>query len=177
MARSKWVLDPSHTLVEFSVKHMMIATVKGRFSGVEGVVYADLPDFTTAEVEATIDASTVDTREGQRDAHLRSADFFDVEQFPKLTFKSKRIERNGEDYRMIGDLTIRDVTREIALDVTFEGTNKDPWGNERAGFSATGKVDRKDFGLKWNTMLETGGVLVGDQVKINIEAELVKQNS
>ncbi|MGE5589428.1 MAG: YceI family protein [Bacillota bacterium] len=175
MARSKWVLDPSHTLAEFSVKHMMIATVKGRFSGVEGVVYADLPDFTTAEVEATIDASTVDTREGQRDAHLRSADFFDVEKFPKITFKSKRIDRNGDDYRMIGDLTIRDVTREIALDVTFEGTGKDPWGNERAGFSATGKVDRKDFGLQWNTVLETGGVLVGDQVKIAIEAELVKQ--
>lgn len=175
MAKSKWVLDPSHSLAEFSVKHMMIATVKGSFGGIEGVLYADLPDFTTAQVEASVDPATVDTREAQRDQHLKSADFFDVEKFPKLTFKSKRVEAAGGDYRMVGDLTIRDVTREVAFDVTFEGTGKDPWGNERAGFSATGKVDRKDFGLQWNAMLETGGVLVGDQVKISLEAEAVKQ--
>jgi len=175
MAKSKWVLDPSHSLLEFSVKHMMISTVKGRFSGIEGVLYADLPDFTTAEVEASADASTVDTREPQRDQHLKSADFFDVEKFPKLTFKSKRVETAGDGYRMVGDLTIHGVTREVAFDVSFEGTGKDPWGNERAGFSATGKVDRKDFGLQWNAMLETGGVLVGDQVKISIEAEAIKQ--
>ena len=175
LSKAKWVLDPSHTLVEFSVKHMMIATVKGRFSGIEGILYANLPDFTTAEVEASVDSATVDTHEAQRDQHLKSADFFDVEKFPKLTFKSKRIERNGDDYRMIGDLTIHGLTREAAFDVTFEGTGKDPWGNERAGFSATGKVDRKDFGLQWNAMLETGGVLVGDQVKISVEAEAIKQ--
>lgn len=176
MSKTKWVIDPAHTLLEFSVKHMMIATVKGRFSGVEGGLYADLPDLTTADIEVTADANTVDTREAQRDQHLRSADFFDVENFPQITFKSNRIERTGNDaYKIIGDLTIRGVTREVAFDTTFEGMGKDPWGGERAGFSAEAKINRKDFGLNWNAVLETGGILVGEQVKISVEVEVVKQ--
>lgn len=173
---AKWSLDPAHTLVEFSVKHMMIATVKGRFSGVEGFLEGDLPDLTTARVEASVDAASVDTREAQRDQHLRSADFFEVEKFPKLTFKSTQIDAaGGGTYKMTGDLTIRGVTRPVVFDVTFEGMGRDPWGNERAGFSATAAVNRKDFGLQWNAVLETGGVLVGDRVKIAIEAEAIKQ--
>lgn len=176
MAKATWALDPAHTLVEFSVKHMMIATVKGRFTGIEGAVEGDLPDLTTARVEASVDATSVDTREAQRDQHLRSADFFDVEKFPKLTFQSTKVEAaDGDDYKLTGDLTIHGVTRQVVLDVTFEGMGKDPWGNERAGFSAKGTVSRKDFGLVWNAMLETGGVLVGDQVKIAIEAEAIKK--
>lgn len=172
---TKWTVDPAHTLVEFSVRHMMIAKVKGRFSGVEGSLEGDLPDLTTARIEATVDAATVDTREAQRDGHLRSADFFDVEKFPKLTLKSTKIAGAGDDFEMTADLTIHGVTRPIVFKVSYEGTGKDPWGNERAGFSATAEINRKDFGLQWNAALETGGVLVGDQVKIAIEAELIKQ--
>lgn len=176
MSKSKWVLDPAHSLIEFSVKHMMIANVKGRFSGVEGVIYADLPDLTTAEIEVTVDAASINTAEPQRDQHLRSADFFDVEQYPRLTFKSKKIERaGGGEYKLTGDLTIHGVTKEVVFDATFEGQGKDPWGNERAGFSAETKIDRKDFGLQWNAVLETGGILVGDQVKISVQIEAIKQ--
>ena len=176
MPKATWILDPAHTLVEFSVKHMMIASVKGRFTGIEGAVEGDLPDLTAARIEASVDATSVDTHEAQRDQHLRSADFFDVEKFPKLTFQSTKVATaGGDDYRMTGDLTIHGVTRQVVLDVTFEGMGKDPWGNERAGFSAKGTVSRKDFGLVWNAMLETGGVLVGDQVKIAIEAEAIKK--
>lgn len=176
MAKATWVLDPSHSLVEFSVKHMMIANVKGRFSKFEGSVTGDLPDLTTAEIAVTVDAASIDTRDEQRDGHLRSGDFFDVEKFPTLSFRSTRIERvSGDDYKITGDLTIRDVTKEVTLDATFEGTGKDPWGNERAGFSAETKVNRKDFGLVWNVALETGGILVGEQVKISVQAQAVKQ--
>lgn len=174
--KSKWVLDAAHSLLEFSVKHMMIATVKGRFTGVEGVIYANLPDLTTAEIEVSADAATINTGEPQRDQHLRSADFFDVEKYPKLTFKSKQIEKAGNDeYKVTGDLTIHGVTREVVFTATFEGQGKDPWGNERAGFSAEAKINRKDFGLHWNALLETGGVLVGDQVKISVQIEAIRQ--
>lgn len=176
MSKATWVIDPSHSLVEFSVKHMMIATVKGRFSKFEGSFTADVTDLTTAQFAATIDAASVDTRDEQRDGHLRSADFFNVEEYPTLTFKSTRIERvSGDDYKLTGDLTIRGITKEVTLDATFEGTGKDPWGNERAGISAETKVNRKDFGLVWNVALETGGILVGEQVKISIQAQAVKQ--
>lgn len=174
--KSKWVVDPSHTLVEFAVKHMMIATVKGRFTGVQGVIYADPADMTTAEIEGTIDAATVNTGEPQRDQHLRSADFFDVEKYPYITFKSKKIERTGDnEYKLTGDLTIHGVTKEVTLDLTVEGQGKDPWGNERLGLSAEGRINRKDFGLHWNALLETGGVLVGEQVRISIQVEAIKQ--
>jgi polyisoprenoid-binding protein YceI len=173
-----WVVDPSHSLVEFSVKHMMIATVKGRFGAIQGVVRGDPSDLTTAEIEMTVDAASIDTREPQRDQHLRSADFFDVERFPQLRFRSKRIQRQGDGaYRLAGDLTIRDVTREVQFDLTFEGRGKDPWGNERAAFAAETRLDRRDFGLTWNTPLETGGILVGNDVRVSVQLETVRQAS
>lgn len=172
---AKWVLDASHSLVEFSVKHMMIATVKGRFSGVEGVIEADPADLTKAAFDVTVASATIDTRDEQRDGHLRSADFFDVEQYPHLTFKSRQVEQSGDEYQLIGDLTMHGVTREVTFALTYEGQGKDPWGNERIGFAAEAKVNRKDFGLTWNAALETGGVLVGEQVKIAVHIEAVKQ--
>ncbi|MBX6377957.1 MAG: YceI family protein [Clostridia bacterium] len=174
--RSRWVIDPSHTTVEFAVRHMMIATVKGRFGGIEGVIEADPSDLSTASVTATIDAASVDTRDAKRDEHLRSADFFDVANHPKITFASRRVApKGGNRYELLGDLTIRGVTREVSLDLTFDGQAKDPWGNERAAFTAEGSLNRKDFGLNWNALLETGGVLVGDQVKITVYVEAVRQ--
>lgn len=171
-----WQIDPAHTTAEFSVRHMMISNVRGRFGTIEGTVTGDLADPTQAQVEAKIDVASVDTRNEQRDQHLRSADFFDVENHPHITFKSRRIERAGDnEYKIVGDLTIRGVTREVVLDATFQGQAKSPWGQQVAGFSATTKLNRKDFGLTWNTALETGGVLVGDEVKVEIQAELIQQ--
>lgn len=176
-AATTWKIDPSHTQTEFAVRHLMITTVKGRFAEVQGVVQIDESDPARSQVEVTISAASIDTREPQRDAHLRSADFFDAEHFPKLTFRSTRIEGKGDAFKLIGDLTIRGTTRQVVLDVTSEGRVKDPWGGERAGFSATTKIKRSDFGLTWNQLLEAGGVAVGDDVKISIDAELVKQTA
>ncbi|MFO7173061.1 MAG: YceI family protein [Bacillota bacterium] len=176
MAVSRWTIDPAHTVVEFAVRHMMIATVKGTFSGIQGTIEADPEDLTTARAEVTIDVNSINTREPQRDEHLRSPDFFDAANHPTITFRSRSVTRTGErEYRMVGDLTIRGVTREVELRVTVAGQARDPWGNERFGFSVEGKINRKDFGLTWNTVLETGGVLVGDEVRINIDVEAVKQ--
>jgi polyisoprenoid-binding protein YceI len=173
---SRWVIEPTHSLVEFTVRHMMIANVKGRFSEVEGEVIGDPHDLTGATIQVSINTASVDTRVADRDNHLRSADFFDSENYPQMTFKSTKITKTGEgEYRIDGELTIRDVTNPITLEATFEGAGKDPWGGERAGFSAKGKLNRKDYGLTWNAALETGGVLVSDEVKINIEVELLKQ--
>lgn len=173
---AKWVIDPSHSLVEFSVKHMMIATVKGRFGAIDGVITVDPNDLTTASVHVKIDVSSIDTREVKRDEHLRSADFFDVEKFPQITFQSRSITPAGDgEYNLVGDLTMHGVTRPVTLVSTFTGQGKDPWGNDRIAFSAEGKVDRKEFGLTWNAALEAGGVLVGDQVKISIEVEAIRQ--
>jgi polyisoprenoid-binding protein YceI len=170
-----WSLDPSHTSVDFGVRHLMISTVRGRFGGVHGSVTVPGGDAMKARVDVTIDAASIDTGLGQRDDHLRSADFFDVTRFPKLSFKSKRVERSGDSsLRLVGDLTIRDVTREIGLEVHELGTVRDPWGGERAGFSARGRLNRRDFGLNWNQALEAGGVLVGEDVAITLEAELVR---
>jgi polyisoprenoid-binding protein YceI len=173
--RTQWAVDPSHSHVEFSVKHLMIATVKGRFADVQGTVVIDEAEPSRSEVDVTIAVASIDTRAAQRDEHLRSADFFDVEKFPTLTFKSRRIERDGDDFKLIGDLTIRGITREVTLDVTEHGRQTDPWGGQRAGFEAVGKIKRSDFGLTWNQALETGGVMVGDDVKLSIDVELVKQ--
>ena len=174
---SSWQIDASHSEVEFAVKHLMISNVKGRFTDVQGTINVDGSDPSKAEIAVVIGAASIDTRQEQRDAHLRSADFFDTEQFPQLTYKSRRIEGNPfeGDFRVIGDLTIRGVTREVELDVTSEGLAQDPWGNERAGFAAHTKIDRKDFGLTWNQALETGGLVVGNEIKISIEVELVRQ--
>lgn len=174
-AVTTWQIDPTHSEVGFSVKHLMISTVRGRFSGVKGSVFLDSDDISRSSVEVEIDATTIDTREEKRDGHLRSPDFFDVEKFPKITFRSRRIEPVGGDrYRVTGDLTIRDVTREVILEATDEGRGRDPWGGERAGFTATGKIDRREFGLTWNQALETGGVLVSNDIKLSIEAQAVK---
>lgn len=173
---AQWKIDPSHTLVEFAVRHLMISTVKGRFAEVEGTITADPDDLSSASAEVEIGAASIDTRDQQRDNHLRSADFFDAEKFPKLVFKSRKMTpKGGDKYELEGDLTIRDVTRPITLDVTFEGRAKDPWGNERIGFSATGELDRRDYGLTWNAALETGGVLVGEKVRIHLEVEAIRQ--
>jgi polyisoprenoid-binding protein YceI len=175
MTTSHWTIDAAHSGINFSIRHMVVSKVRGRFAKYAGTVDLDEGDLTRAIVEATIDASSIDTGTPQRDEHLRSADFFDVEQFPELRFRSKRIEKlDDADYRVIGDLTIRDVTREVSLDVEYGGRTKDPWGNERVGFIAKTALERKAFGLGWNQLLEAGGVLVGDRVDIEIEVQAVK---
>lgn len=176
MAAATWKIDASHSLVEFSVKHMMIATVKGRFGQIEGEVRLDPENVAAAEFNVTVDMTSIDTRDTQRDVHLRSGDFFDAEKHPTMTFRSKRVQAKGDDeYSLVGDLTIRGVTKETAFDLTFEGQAKDPWGGERVGLSAKTTINRKDFGLEWNAALETGGVLVGEKVKIEVHLEAVRQ--
>jgi polyisoprenoid-binding protein YceI len=171
-----WEIDPSHSTAEFSIRHMMITTVKGRFSGITGAVEGDPEDLTTAKVHLDIDVSTVDTRQPDRDKHLRSADFFDVEKYPTMSFESTRITRTGPNtYDVVGNLTLHGVTKEVVCQVTYEGQGKDPWGGTRAGYTATTTLNRKDYGLMWNVALETGGVLVGDQVKVSVELETVKK--
>ena len=173
-ATSTWTIDPAHSAVEFGVRHMMISTVRGRFAKVTGTLVLDEEDVTRSKVEVEIDADSIDTREEKRDAHLRSADFFEVEKYPKLTFVSRRVERSGDGLKVTGDLTIRDTTKEVVLDVEDLGRVKDPWGGDRASFSATGKLQRSEYGLKWNQALEAGGVMVSDEVKLIIEAQLVR---
>lgn len=176
-AQGTWTVDPAHTNVEFSVRHLMIATVKGRFDGVTGTVVTD-PDPAKASVDITIDAATIDTRQAQRDEHLRSADFFDVKAFPTLSFRSRQVTATGRDtFKIVGDLTIRGVSKEVVLAVTAHGEQADPWGGQRAGFEATTKIKRSDFGLTWNQVLEAGGVAVGDEIKISIDAEVVRQKN
>ena len=171
-----WTLDASHSNVEFAVKHLMIANVKGRFADVAGTITADADDPANVGVDVTIGVSSIDTRQEQRDAHLRSPDFFDADQWPAMQFTGKRTEGDTSgEFKLIGDLTIRDVTREVTLDVTNEGSTMDPWGNSRMGFSAKGKIDRRDFGLTWNQALEAGGFVVGDEIKIAIDAEFTAQ--
>jgi polyisoprenoid-binding protein YceI len=172
--KTEWKLDPTHTLVEFSAKHLMITTVKGRIADVEGSIFIDEQDPKNSTVKASLKAASIDTRTGQRDDHLRSADFLDIEKYPEIKFESTRIEGDRNEFKLVGDLTIRDVTREVTLDVTFEGQVKDPWGGERVGFSAKGKIDRRDFGLTWNVVLEGGGLTVGHDIKIAIEVEATK---
>ena len=170
-----WSVDPMHTQVEFSAKHMGIMTVKGQITGVQAMIDFNEDDFTASSVEATIDARTLSTHDKQRDGHLKSPDFLDVEQFPTITFKSTRIEHAAHDqYTMTGDLTIRDVTRPVSLEVVYSGQAKDPMGNMHAGFSAYTTINGKDWGLSWNVALETGGLLVGDQIKIALEIEALK---
>lgn len=171
-----WTIDATHSQVGFAVKHLMISTVRGRFAGVTGTVEIPEGDYASATADVIIDAASIDTREDRRDAHLRSADFFDVERFPTLTFKSRRVQAvKGDSFQLVGDLTIRGISREVVLDVDVEGFQKDPWGGQRAGFTASTKINRKDFGLTWNQTLETGGLLVGDEIKISIEVELLQK--
>jgi polyisoprenoid-binding protein YceI len=176
-ATSEWRIDPQHSSAQFSVRHMAISTVRGAFSKVNGTIVLDDKDVTKSTVDVTIDVSTVDTRELARDNDLRSDKFFDVAHFPTMTFKSKRVEQVAPGrLKVTGDLTIRGATKEVVLDV--EGPTppvKDPWGNVRVAVAATSKVNRQDFGVKWNATLDNGGVVVGDDVNITIDAELIKQ--
>lgn len=175
-ARSTWAIDPGHTVAEFGVKHLMVSTVKGRFTGVSGTIELDEQDVTRSRVDVAIDVATVSTHDEKRDAHLRSDDFFAAEQFPQITFTSTKVEPNGKDrLNVTGDLTIRGVTRPVTLDVELNGRATAPWGAEVIAYSAETTVNRKDFGLTWNVALEAGGVTVGEKVKISIEAEAVKQ--
>jgi polyisoprenoid-binding protein YceI len=175
-ATTTWNIDPVHTVAEFKVKHMMISNVKGQFTKVTGVMTLDETDLTKSRIEASIEAASVHTRDAQRDAHLKSADFLDVEKFPALSFKSTRVTRTAEgELSVTGGLAIHGVTREVVFAV--EGPTppaKDPWGNTRVALSATTKISRKDYGLVWNTPLETGGILVGDEVTITLDVQFVK---
>ncbi|MFD4816418.1 YceI family protein [Peribacillus butanolivorans] len=176
MTNTKWAIDPTHSAIEFSVKHMMIAKVKGSFNKFEANISANPSDLTTAEIDFTVDVASIDTRNADRDNHLRSADFFDVEKNPTLTFKSTKIVKTGDDeYDVTGDVTLNRFTNEETFAITFEGQGKDPWGNEKAGFSGKGKVKRSDYGLTYNAALETGGVLIGDQITLTIEIEAAKE--
>jgi polyisoprenoid-binding protein YceI len=173
---STWNIDPVHSVAEFKVKHMMISNVKGQFTSVKGTLVLDETDLTKSQVETFIDVASITTRDPQRDAHLKSADFLDVEKFPALSFKSTRISRSGDgELAVTGDLTIHGVTRNVTFAV--EGPTlpaKDPWGNTRLGLSATTKISRKDFGLTWNAALETGGILVGEEVTITLDVQYIK---
>jgi polyisoprenoid-binding protein YceI len=175
MSNTTWNFDTSHAEIGFTVRHMMISKVRGRFSRWSGEIQLDEQDLASSSLTVRIDAASIDTNEEKRDAHLRSADFFDVDNHPQLVFVSKKVTDLGEGaLRVAGDLTIRGVTREVDVDVQLEGKSKDPWGNQRIGFSAQANINRKDFGLHWNALLETGGVVVGDKVQIGIEVELVR---
>ncbi|HKP76837.1 MAG TPA: YceI family protein [Longimicrobiaceae bacterium] len=177
-ATTVWAIDPTHTLVEFSAKHMMITTVKGRFGEVQGEIRFDEAEPANSSAEVTIATASIDTRVEQRDGHLRSGDFLDVETYPSITFRSKAIRGSigvpGASFELVGDLTIRGVTREVTVEASYDGRGRDPWGGERVSFSGTTKIDRRDFGLTWNQALETGGILVGNDIKIALEVQAVR---
>ena len=174
-----WTVDPTHTAVEFAVKHMMFTTVRGRFKDVKGTIEVDEANPNRSVVEVEIAASSIDTGVADRDAHLRSADFLGVDEHPTIRFRSKRIEgamkKEGDRFTVTGDLTIRGITKEVTLEAQYEGTGKDPWGNFRSGIRAATKIDRRDWGLVWNQALETGGILVANDLRIELEVQAVKQ--
>ena len=175
MGTTTWAIDPAHTVAEFAVKHMVVATTKGRFKGVEGTINLDAANLAASSVSVSIDAASVDSGDEKRDGHLKSADFFDAETYPTLTFKSTEIHGSGDTFHVHGDLTIRDVTKPVVLEVERLGGGKTPFGTEILAYEAKTKINRKDFGLTWNAALEAGGMLVGDDVKISIDVETVKQ--
>jgi len=176
-AKTKWVLDPAHAEVNFKVKHLMISTVSGKFEKFDVQLEAGREDFTDASVAVTVDAASINTGDTQRDGHLRSADFFDAEKYPRLTFVSRSFRKSDDkgDYILEGDLTIKDVTKTITIPVEYGGTVRDPWGNTKAAFSIDTRINRKEFGLSWNAALETGGVLVGEDIRILADIELTRQ--
>jgi polyisoprenoid-binding protein YceI len=171
---TKWAIDPSHSEIQFKVKHLMITTVTGTFKDFSAEVELEGDDLNNAQVSFWANTASIFTNDEKRDGHLRSGDFFDSEKFPKLRFKSTRIEGSGNDWKVTGDLTIKDVTKPVTLDVEWSGQAKDPWGNTKAGLNLSGKIDRKEFGLTWNAALEAGGVLVSDEVRILAEVQLAK---
>ena len=175
IATSTWTIDPVHSIAEFTVKHMVVATVKGRFRSLAGTLIINEANPADSEVTATIDVASIDTAEPQRDAHLRSDDFFNAERFPHITFRSTRIEPAGEDrWRMTGDLTIRDVTRPVTLDVEYDGQTTNMYGKQVVAFTAQTELNRKEFGLKWNALLETGAAVVADRVRVTLHIEAIR---
>ena len=176
MATTKWVLDPTHSDVEFKVKHLMISTVTGHFSSFSADVSTEEEDFTKSKVTFTIDAASISTNNEQRDGHIKGPDFFDVANHPQIKFVITKIENvdNDGSYNLHGELTIRSVTKNVKLEVEFGGVIKDPWGNTRAGFGVIGKINRKDFGLTWHMTTDTGGIVLGDDVRIHVALELIK---
>ena len=174
ISTTRWTLDPSHSQLEFGVRHMMISTVKGSFNDVTGTVEYEEGKLGDATLEVEIPVASIDTRNADRDGHLKSADFFNVESFPTITFRSRAVSGTPESFQVTGDLTIRGETREVTLDAELLGGGQDPWGNQRLAFRAETAVNRKDFGLTWNQTLEAGGVLVGDEVRITLEVQAVE---
>ena len=173
-----WDLDPSHSEVGFSVRHMMVSNTKGKFQKFSGALNLDEKDPTKSTVEVSVDVASIDTNDEKRDQHLRSPDFFEAEKFPQITFKSKSIKKAGKGFKVVGDLTMHGVTKEVTLDVeSLSATVKDPWGNEKRGLVAKGKINRHDFKVSWNKALDAGGVVVGDDVTLTIEAEFTKKKA
>ena len=175
MATTKWVLDPTHSELQFKVKHLMITTVTGNIKSFSAELDSEGDDFTNAVISFSGNINSIDTGNGDRDAHLKSGDFFDAEQYPAITFQSTDVEKDGGDYIVKGNLTIKDVTKAVKLNAEFGGIATDPWGNTKAGFTLSGKINRTEFGLTWNAALETGGVMVSEEVKILGELQFVKQ--
>lgn len=174
MATTKWAIDPTHSEIGFKVKHMMFTNVSGKFGIYDATIATENDNFENAVIEFSADIDSINTNNTDRDNHLKSGDFFDAENHPKLTFKASSFAKDGEDYELTGDLTLRGVTKSVKFPVEFSGLMKDPWGNTKAGLNISGKINRKDWGLNWNSALETGGVLVGEEVKLNIELQLAK---
>lgn len=176
MAKSTWGIDPTHSEIGFKVKHMMFTNVSGKFNSFEASIVNEDNLFETSSIDFSAEVNSIDTNNTDRDNHLKSADFFDVEHFPALTFKGTSIKKDSDGmFHISGDLTIKGVTQNITLESEYSGLMKDPWGNTKAGLSITGKINRKDFGLTWNAALETGGVLVGEEIKLIIDIQLIKQ--
>ena len=173
--KTKWVVDPTHSEVHFKVKHLVISTVTGTFKVFDGDLTADSDNFENAEINFSLDVASVDTNQEQRDEHLRGADFFNAAQYPAITFKSTSFKKDGDDYQLLGDLTIRDVTKPVKLEVEFGGSATDFYGNEKAGFEIQGKINRKDFGLTWDGITEAGAIVVGEDIKLSINLQLAKQ--
>ena len=176
MANTTWVLDPTHSEVQFKIKHLMISTVSGQFNKFSGSVETEEDDFTTGKVHFQAEIDSISTNNEQRDVHLKAGDFFDAETHPVLFFDADKMEKTGEDeYKLYGTITVRGVSKDVVLNVEFGGITKDPWGNTRAGFSVTGKINRQDFGVSFGAVTETGGLLLGDEVKIIANVQFVKQ--
>lgn len=176
MVKTKWVIDPAHSEIHFKVRHLVIATVTGSFSRFDGSAETSSDDFSDAEIEFSAEVDSINTNQSDRDAHLKSADFFDAAKYPRLTFKSTEFRKKDDNnFILTGDLTIRGVTRSVSFDAELGGTVKDPWGNIKTGFEITGKLNRKEFGLTWNALTETGNMVVADDIKIHINVELVRQ--
>lgn len=173
--KTKWIIDPTHSEVHFKVKHLVISTVTGTFKSFAGSMESENEDFQDAAIEFTLDVDSIDTNQEQRDGHLKSADFFDAVQFPKISFKSSSFKKVGDDYELAGDLTVKNVSKPVKLNVEFGGTATDFYGNDKAGFEVSGKISRKEFGLTWDGITEAGAIVVGDEIKLQINVQFAKQ--